>query len=55
MKKKKNETLTNKIVATILVVLGFASTFIDGDATGLIFVLMIAVPLFFERKNVIDF
>ncbi len=47
------KTWKNKLVSLILVLLGYLTTFIDGDATAFAFMLIIAVPLFFAKKNYI--
>ena len=48
------KTLKNKIMATVLILLGYLSTKIEGDGTFFIFTLVIGIPLFFEKKNWID-
>ena len=45
------ETLKNKVYAAILLALGALSVTIDGDATGLVFLSFIAIPLFFAKRN----
>lgn len=45
------KTLKNKLYATVLIILGWLSTLIDGDATAFVFLLMIGVPLFFAKEN----
>lgn len=46
-------TYRNKIVALVLILLGVLSTMVDGDATALVFMSLIAVPVFFMNKNCI--
>ena len=48
------ETIMNKIVSLILIMIGVLSTFIDNDATFLVFTLIIGIPLFFEKDNCIS-
>lgn len=46
------KTIKNKISAIGLIILAIILLpWLDGDATFLIFALMIAVPLFFDKKN----
>ena len=47
-------TWKNKAVALALAGIGYVSTFIDGDATAFVFLLFLAVPLFFTRTNYVD-
>lgn len=51
--KNRNKTFKNKLVAFILVLLGAGSVFIDGDATGCIFLTILGICLLCEKKNVI--
>ena len=48
---KKDKIINNKIYALILVSLGAALMWLDGDATVLVLFLMIGVPLFFAKEN----
>lgn len=52
MIKYLKRTWKNKVVALALALLGYLSTFIDGDATGFVFLLFLAVPLFFYGKEI---
>ena len=54
MIKYLKRTYKNKAVALALAGIGYLSTFIDGDATAFVFLLLFAIPLFFARKNHID-
>ena len=54
MIKYLRRTWKNKAVALFLASLGYFSTFIDGDATAFVFLLLFAVPLFFARRNLVD-
>lgn len=54
MIKYIKRTWKNKVVALAMMGLGYLSTFIDGDATGCVFLMLFAIPLFFERTNLID-
>lgn len=44
-------TLKNKIYAVILLAIGGLTVLVDHDATGLMFLAMFAVPLFFAKEN----
>lgn len=48
-----HETGKNKLCAILLVAMGIIAAEIDGDATGLIFLSCMALPLFFTKKNFI--
>lgn len=52
MIKYLKRTWKNKVVALALALVGYLSTFIDGDATGFVFMMLIAVPLFFYGKEI---
>lgn len=54
MIKYLRRTWKNKAVATAIAFVGYLSTFIDGEATAFVFLMLIAIPLFFTRKNFID-
>ena len=54
MIKYLRRTWKNKVAALALAFIGYLSTFIDGDATAFVFLLLIAVPLFFARRNLVD-
>ena len=54
MIKYLRRTWKNKAAALAVALVGYLSTFIDGDATGFVFLMLFAVPLFFTRKNFID-
>ena len=43
--------IKNKIIAVILALMGYVSTLVDGDATAFIFLLTIAIPMFFSKEN----
>lgn len=45
------ETLKNKLCAIGLLTCGGLSTLMADDATALVFIGMIAVPLFFAKEN----
>lgn len=53
MRKLTNKTATNKLFALIAICVGMLSVFIDGDITGLIMGLLMGIPLFLAKKNVI--
>lgn len=45
------ETLKNKFYALVLILVGIVATIVSGDATALVFLSAIAVPMFFAKKN----
>lgn len=46
------ETLKNKLYAVVLLAAGIVTTIVsDGDATALVLIGGIAVPLFFAKEN----
>ncbi len=47
----KRELLKNKLYALILIGLGWLSILPDRDGTFLVFISMIAIPLFFSKEN----
>ena len=52
MIKYLKRTWKNKAVALTMALIGYASTFIDGDATAFVFLMIFfAIPLFFARRN----
>lgn len=44
-------TMMNKICAVVLILTGLVTVKVLGDATMLLFISMVAIPLFFSRKN----
>ena len=52
MIKYLKRTWKKKAVALAMALIGYVSTFIDGDATGFVFLLLFAVPLFFLKDNI---
>lgn len=44
---------TNKVVAILLLLIGVMSVILTLDATALIFFMIFAIPLFFEKKDMI--
>ena len=54
MIKYLRRTWKNKVAALALALVGYLSTFIDGDCGGFVFLLFIAVPMFFARDNFVD-
>lgn len=52
MIKYLRRTWKNKVAALAIAFTGYLSTFIDGDATGFVFLMLIAVPLFFAKDNI---
>ena len=51
--KYMRTTFMNKLCAIILLMIGLLVCMLTDDATGLVFIACIAVPLFFARKNYI--
>lgn len=45
------KTFKNKLYAVGLMLCGSVPTFLEQDATALVFIGMIAVPLFFAKEN----
>ena len=54
MIKYLRRTWKNKVVALSVIFIGRLSLFIDSEGTGLVFLLLLAIPLFFARHNYID-
>lgn len=53
MKIKRAETFGNKMCGLGLIILGGVSTIPDKDATACVFLIILGICLFFEKKNVI--
>ena len=51
--KTTRRTWKNKLCAIALFIIGALATSIDGDATMMVFLMLIGTPLFFARDNVI--
>ena len=45
------ETWKNKVTAIALTAAGCMGTALEGDATALIFISFISIPLFFAKEN----
>ena len=45
------KTLKNKLYAIVLLLCWYMPVLIDGDGTALVFIGMIAIPLFFAKEN----
>jgi hypothetical protein len=45
------KTLKNKLYAVVLLICGYLPALIVKDATALVFLALIAVPLFFAKEN----
>lgn len=52
--KKEFAKYKNKLVAIALIAIGLLVMFLVGDATFLVFVMIIGIPLFFAKKNYIS-
>ena len=50
---KRKSTLGNKILAVCLLALSAIPMIMEKEATGFIFMCMVAIPLFFAKKNYI--
>ena len=51
-KLTKCKTFKNKVYSILLIILGLISIPVcDGDITAFVFILMIAIPIFFEKDN----
>lgn len=44
-------TWKNKLIAMALVCIGMTGVVLESDATALVLMLLLAVPMFFSRKN----
>ena len=51
MIKYLRRTWKNKVGALALMAVGYLSTFIDNDATAFVFLMLLAIPLFFAKNN----
>jgi hypothetical protein len=54
MIKYLRRTWKNKAVALAFSGLGYLTIWIDYDATAFVFILILSIPLFFARENLID-
>ena len=45
------KTFKNKIFAIALMILGYASTLVDGDATFFVATILFGIPLIFAKEN----
>jgi len=52
--RKLHKTFKNKSYSLTIISVGVASIFINMDATVFLLALMMGVPLFFAKENVID-
>lgn len=43
--------IVNKIASILLILVSLIPLIVDGDGTALIFILMIAVPMFFAKES----
>lgn len=53
-RKYMKSTYMNKIISLILFILGYISMILTEDGTAFVFLLMIAIPLFFTKHNWIN-
>ena len=51
MKSYIKRTWKNKLAAVAMAILGYLSTFVDGDGTGFVFALMISAVIFFQDEK----
>ena len=54
-KNIKEKTIKNKIYSAMFILLGALSIKIDNDITFFIFTLLIGIPIFFAKENVIKY
>lgn len=47
----RTDLIKNKLYSIGLILIGIVPILIEGDATALVFFLMIGVPLFFAKEN----
>ncbi len=52
MIKYLRRTWKNKVIALAMALVGYWSIGIENDATAFVFVMLIAIPLFFARTNI---
>lgn len=45
------KTWKNKLYALVLLACGYLGVLIENDATALVFLAMLAIPLFFAKEN----
>ena len=45
------KTLKNKLYAVVLLICGYLTLLMEKDATALVFLALVAVPLFFAKEN----
>lgn len=53
IRKYVRKTAANKFVALLLLTCGLLSRMVSGESTALIFIMALAVPLFFSKKKYI--
>lgn len=47
----RTDLIKNKVYSVGLILIGIIPVLIEGDATALVFFLMIGIPLFFAKEN----
>ena len=47
----RTDLIKNKVYSVGLILIGIIPVLIEGDATVLVFFLMIGIPLFFAKEN----
>ena len=52
--KTTRRTWKNKLCAIALLIIGALATSIDGDATMMVFLMIIGTPLFLAKENLVD-
>lgn len=52
MIKNLRRTWKNKVAALAMAFVGYLSIFIDNDATAFVFILLLAIPVFFAKDNI---
>ena len=54
-KRYMRKTYKNKLCAIVLLMAGMVPVWLDRDGTALLLMLVIAIPLFFSKKNYMIF
>lgn len=54
-KRYMRRTYKNKLCAIVLLMAGMVPVWLDRDGTALLLMLVIAIPLFFSKKNYMIF
>lgn len=49
------KTLKNKLLAIVFMAIGVASIFLENDGTVCLFIFVLAVPMFFAKKDMSEY